>query len=98
MQMILLILGLYLILSGIAIKNKKWLWIHQGLIKRPVDTERYCKYMGLADAAFGSIYLLLHILSSYLYISEIIIAIVFVCYVIILVYGERKYKVEEEFK
>lgn len=98
MQINLLLLGLLLVVGGIAVKNKRWIWFHQGLYKRPVDTIRYCNYMGLADMAFGVTYLLMFLISFYIFISSVLISIVFVCYIIVLVYGETKYKVKEEKK
>lgn len=97
-QITLLLLGLLLVTAGIAVKKNKWIWFHQGLYKRPVDPVRYCKYMGLADFVFGLIYLLLFLISFRFFISSTIISIVFVCYVIVLVYGENKYKIKEDHK
>lgn len=87
-----LFLGLFFIICGIAIKNKKWLWIHQGLMKRPVEVDKYTYYMGIIDIITGIIFIMVGFMFYYFKISSKVMFIIFILYCAFSIYGEVKYR------
>ncbi len=92
MTILLFILGLFFIACGITIKYKRWLWIHQGLIKRPVDIIKYTNYMGIIDVIAGTIYIIVGIMFYYFEMPTILVFIILIIYCISTIYGEVKYR------
>jgi hypothetical protein len=93
MFIVLLFLGVLSIICGITIKYKKWLWLHQGLIKRPVDIEKYTNYMGILDVVSGIIFIGIGVMFHFYNISDAIIFIMLTIYVAFTIYGEIKYRI-----
>lgn len=89
-----LFLGLLFIVGGITIKTKKWLWIHQGFDKRPVDIDKYTKYMGNIDIVLGIIYIFVGVMFHYFKIPDIAAFIILIIYIALTIYGEIKYRIK----
>ena len=87
-----LVIGLYWIIVGIVVKRKKWLWIHQGIYKKPVDVEGYSNYMGFIDIVAGISCVMLGAISFYVNIPYIVAFIILITYSVLTLYGENKYK------
>lgn len=96
MSIVLLFLGVLSIICGITIKYKKWLWIHQGLVKRPVDVEKYTNYMGVLDVIAGIIFISIGLIFNHNNIPDASIFIVLIIYFAFTVYGEIKYRLIKE--
>lgn len=92
MSIFLLFIGIIFILTGINVRKKKWLWFHQGFVKRPVDIEKYTKYMGTLDVIAGIIFFMLTFLSFYYVITKNIAILFLLIYCVFCLYGEFKYK------
>jgi hypothetical protein len=93
MSIVLLFLGVLSIICGITIKYKKWLWIHQGLAKRPVDVNKYTNYMGILDVIAGIIFISIGLIFNRNNIPDASIFIVLIIYFAFTIYGEVKYRV-----
>lgn len=62
MNILIIVFGLILIIVGILTITKKWLWLQQGLLKRPVHINKYTKYMGIIDIIIGVICIVLGVI------------------------------------
>jgi hypothetical protein len=89
-----LLFGLLFVVGGITIKAKKWLWIHQGFFKRPVDVDKYTKYMGNIDIIAGIIYIFVGVMFHYFKIPDIAAFIILIIYIALIIYGEIKYRIK----
>ncbi len=94
MNILFLFLGLFWIMCGIGIKVKKYLWIHQGLYKRPVDVDKYTNYMGIVDMIAGICCIILGFLFCFITISDKVIFILSIIYCTLIIYGEAKYRIK----
>ncbi len=91
MSVALIVVGVILVLAGILTITKKWMWIQQGVVKRPVHVEKYMRYMGGVDIIFGLLGMALGILG---YGDNIRISALLV-YFPIKIWGEIKYRKKE---
>lgn len=94
MVLYLIFMGCLFIIFGILIKTKKWLWIHQGVCKRPVDINKYTKYMGILDIVMGLFYILIGIIfyCIKLKIPSWLLLIILAMNIVLIIMGENKYK------
>lgn len=93
MSIVTIILGILWVLCGIAFKFKKWLWIHQGIIKRPVDVNRYTDYMGIVDIAAGICYIIAGIIDYFYQVPEETFFLIFIITCCFVIHGEFKYRI-----
>jgi hypothetical protein len=96
MSILLLFFGSLSIICGITIKYKKWLWLHQGIVKRPVDVNKYTNYMGILDVITGIIFIGIGLMYNFYNISDAIIFIMLNIYIAFLIYGEVKYRIKNQ--
>lgn len=91
MSIIYIVLGAILVLAGILSITKKWMWIQQGVAKRPVYAEKYMRYMGTADIIFGLIGIALGIFAYGKHLKDSISFTYILVYLLFKIWGEIKY-------
>ncbi len=99
MSIAIVILGCIYILLGVTSIVKKSLWIHQGVIPRPVDKDTYSRFLGLVDIVTGILFaangFFYHALLPY---SLLFAFVLLTAYIGLCVYAECKFKAKEKNK
>lgn len=91
MSTTLIILGVILIPAGILSIVKKWMWIQQGVIKRPVRVKEYMSYMGTVDIICGLFWLAFGLINYTRHIKDGTVLISLLVYLLFKLYGEFRY-------
>ncbi|HHV10112.1 MAG TPA: hypothetical protein GXX75_07530 [Clostridiales bacterium] len=92
MSMAFILLGTILVLAGVLTITKTWMWIQQGVLKRPVHVEKYTGYMGSVDILFGLLGIALGVLRYGKDIYDSVSFAYILAYFLIKIWGEIKYR------
>jgi len=85
------IVSVFLVVCGILTITKKWLWLQQGICKRPVHINQYTKYMGIIDILFGLIYAIAAIIYFKTAIPSGITLLILFVFISLIIFGEIKF-------
>lgn len=91
MSIMFIVLGTIIVLLGILSIIKKWMWIQQGIIKRPVHVKKYMRYMGSVDIMFGLCWIAIGIIYYGSHIQDGIVLTSVLIYLLLKIGGEFKY-------
>lgn len=95
LSIILILIGTIVAVMGLIGWKTKNIRILLGFFRQiKVDTDKYVKYMGIATIFFGLFYVVLGIWECFSEISSSWFLIGFGVYVFLILYGEKKYKIE----
>ena len=89
-------MGCWVVLCGILVKNRKWIWLHRGVRKTQVDVDKYANYMGFIDITAG-ILVILEWLFCFVIQRNIIAWYVFptlLAWVVLQLRGDIKYRIK----
>lgn len=89
---VVIVLGVLLIACGVLTITKKWLWLQQGLCKRPVQINKYTKYMGIIDILCGLILVITEIIYFKTIIPSGITFLIFFLFISFIIFGEIKFR------
>ena len=96
MSIVIVILGCIYILLGLSSLITKSLWIHQGVLPRPVDKKNYSRFLGIVDVVTGVLFGANGLFYDSLLPFSLVFAIVLlVVYVGLSIYAERKFKAKD---
>lgn len=91
MNTMLIILGVILILSGILTIVKKWMWLQQGLYKRPVRVKEYMRYMGTIDIICGLVWICAGVINYGKPINDGMVFLSLCVFFVLIIFGEIRF-------
>ena len=97
MSIMLIILGVILILGGILSIVKKWMWLQQGLVRRPVRVKEYMRYMGAVDIVCGIISIVYGMINYGRHIKDGAVLIFLLAVFLFKLYGELRYHEKQRY-